>query len=296
MNKLNKFQATITLSLLAAIVLCGATGEPTKWAGTGGGWFVGPLRVDGAQTQTGNAAFGGTVAVTGTSTFTGRTTHNGGATIAGTLLFSTDNTRDIGASGATRARDLFLGRNADIAGTLAVTGAQTFTGASNHAAVINADSAGTGLAVDNNATIGGTIAVTGASTLTGAVSCAAAGTGLAVTNNATVGGTLNVTGATQQTGALTIGSGGASIAKVLRGSASLNFGSIATLSSADLTITVTGAVAGDVVDLGSPATLDAGIVPYAFVTSANTVTVRASNITVGSIDPADSTFKVVIVQ
>ncbi len=48
-----------------------------------------------------------------------------GGTLTGNLLFSTDNTRDIGASGATRPRDFFLGRNALIGGTLGVTGAIT---------------------------------------------------------------------------------------------------------------------------------------------------------------------------
>ncbi len=45
-----------------------------------------------------------------------------GGTLTGNLLFSTDNTRDIGASGATRPRDFFLGRNALVGGTLGVTG------------------------------------------------------------------------------------------------------------------------------------------------------------------------------
>jgi len=41
-----------------------------------------------------------------------------GGTLTGNLLFSTDNTRDIGASGATRPRDLFLGRNAVVGGNV----------------------------------------------------------------------------------------------------------------------------------------------------------------------------------
>lgn len=40
-----------------------------------------------------------------------------GGTLTGNLLFSTDNTRDIGASGATRPRDLWLGRNLSVSGT-----------------------------------------------------------------------------------------------------------------------------------------------------------------------------------
>jgi len=41
------------------------------------------------------------------------------------LLFSADNTYDIGAAGATRPRDLFVGRNVDIDGTLDVAGVST---------------------------------------------------------------------------------------------------------------------------------------------------------------------------
>lgn len=54
-------------------------------------------------------------------------TITGNLTMTGHLLFSADNTYDIGASGATRPRDLFLGRNATIGGTLGVTGAATFS-------------------------------------------------------------------------------------------------------------------------------------------------------------------------
>lgn len=49
-------------------------------------------------------------------------------TLNGPLLFTADNAQDIGASGATRPRDLFLGRNASIGGTLAVTSTSAFTG------------------------------------------------------------------------------------------------------------------------------------------------------------------------
>src|SRR5579863_8388156 len=51
-----------------------------------------------------------------------------GCTLTGNLLFSLDNAHDIGASGATRPRDFFLGRNALIGGTLGVTGHTTFEG------------------------------------------------------------------------------------------------------------------------------------------------------------------------
>ena len=89
---------------------------------------------------------------------------------------------------------------------------------------------------------------------------------------------------------------GATVNTVLTGSAALDFASIATLASADLTITVTGAVVGDEVALGLPAAPTAGIVFNAFVSSANTVTVRAHNYTGGSIDPASATYSARVFQ
>lgn len=73
--------------------------------------------ISGAWTFTGNMTLQGNLAVgnavTDTVTFT--------ATITSHLLF-TDATYDIGASGATRPRDLFLSRNAVVGGTLSVAG------------------------------------------------------------------------------------------------------------------------------------------------------------------------------
>lgn len=65
--------------------------------------------------------------ITVTHTFTARQSLTGGATLGSTLLFSADNTHDIGASGATRPRDFYLGRNAVVGGTLGVTGLITAT-------------------------------------------------------------------------------------------------------------------------------------------------------------------------
>jgi hypothetical protein len=90
-----------------------------------------------------NAAIGGTLGVTGATTFSstvllaadpstalqaatkqyadGKLPLVGG-TLTGNLLFSADNTYDIGASGATRPRDLFLGRNVTLGGSLTLSG------------------------------------------------------------------------------------------------------------------------------------------------------------------------------
>lgn len=78
----------------------------------------------GNVTVTTNATVGGTLGVTGAVTHSSTTTLTGA--ITSNLIF-TDATYDIGASGATRPRDLFLSRNAVVGGTLAVTGVATFS-------------------------------------------------------------------------------------------------------------------------------------------------------------------------
>lgn len=76
--------------------------------------------------------------------------------------------------------------------------------------------------------------------------------------------------------------------------ATLDFASIATTASADLTITLPGAAVGDTVALGLPAAPQAGLVFIAFVSAANTVTVRAMNITAGALDAASASYTVSI--
>ena len=83
----------------------------------------------------------------------------------------------------------------------------------------------------------------------------------------------------------------------LTGSATLNFPSTTTLLSADLTITVTGAADGDVVSLGVPnAAVNANTSYSAWVSAANTVTVRFNNYSSGTVDPASASFKVFVTK
>jgi len=85
-------------------------------------------------TVTNNVSIGGTLTLTGGLTLNGNVTIGDSAsdtltvnsTITSNLIF-TDNTYDIGASGATRPRDLHLSRNALMGGTLGVTGLLTAT-------------------------------------------------------------------------------------------------------------------------------------------------------------------------
>lgn len=98
------------------------------------------------------------------------------------------------------------------------------------------------------------------------------------------------------TGAVSIGAG-TPIKKVLSATATLDFPSTATLTDSDLTITVTGAALNDPVILGAPngSTLAGGDYS-AWVSAADTVKVRFSNHSSGSLDPASGTFRASILQ
>jgi hypothetical protein len=96
-------------------------------------------------------------------------------------------------------------------------------------------------------------------------------------------------------GTLQVG-GGTAVANILSATATLDFGSIGSNATETLTITVTGAVAGDSVFLGCPAGLDAGLVFCASVTAADTVTVRMHNSTGGAVDPASATFRATVIR
>ena len=79
--------------------------------------------------------------------------------------------------------------------------------------------------------------------------------------------------------------------------ANLNFPNTAASTSNDLTVTVTGASPGDVVALGIPnAAVSANSTYTAWVSAANTVTIRFNNYSGGSIDPAAGTFRVSVLK
>lgn len=92
------------------------------------------------------------------------------------------------------------------------------------------------------------------------------------------------------------GTGTAAITKILTGQAALDFPSIAAASQATLNITVNGAAVNDEVIMGLPAAPAAGIVFNAFVSAANTVTIRATNVTAAAVDPASATYSVIVLS
>jgi len=89
---------------------------------------------------------------------------------------------------------------------------------------------------------------------------------------------------------------GLTVTNVLGASATLDFASIAAAASADLTITIAGAAVNNAVTLGLPAAPTAGLVFQGFVSAADTVTVRATNITAGAVDAASATYSAVVTQ
>lgn len=100
-------------------------------------------------------------------------------------------------------------------------------------------------------------------------------------------GGADVTGAVQAKTSLAVGSGTA-LTKIVKGSISVNPPSIATLAAAVVTLTITGAVAGDVVVI-NPGTVGftAGIcLSSPFVSAADTVKVTVINMTAGTLDEA----------
>lgn len=83
------------------------------------------------------------------------------------LLWGTDNAQDLGASGANRPRDFFLGRNALIGGTLGVTGVTTLTGGLNTPLTVPNGGSGVATLAAHGVVIGnaaGAVAVTGTGT------------------------------------------------------------------------------------------------------------------------------------
>ncbi len=110
-----------------------------------------------------------------------------------------------------------------------------------------------------------------------------------------VSGGAGIAGRTS-TGSLSVSTYGTACDGLWSATATLDFGSIAAAGQADLTITVTGASVGDSVQLGLPAAPTAGLVFNAFVSAANTVTIRATNITAAAIDPASATYRATVMS
>jgi hypothetical protein len=92
-------------------------------------------------------------------------------------------------------------------------------------------------------------------------------------------------------------SGWQQVANEIFASATLDFPNTLAQTSSDLTITLTGAVDGDAVVLGVPnAAVNGNSNYFAWISAANTITVRFNNYSSLAINPASATFKVTIIK
>jgi len=103
--------------------------------------------------------------------------------------------------------------------------------------------------------------------------------------------------------AITEGGTGASTASAARtnlgfitATATLDFPSISSNHSEELTMTVTGAATGDVVILGAPSAIESGLTWCGYVSAADTVTVRLHNSSGDSVNPASATWKATVIN
>lgn len=116
-------------------------------------------------------------------------------------------------------------------------------------------------------------------------------------------GTLNATGElTAPEGAiddLTVATSltiGAVLSRILTNTASLAVPTLAAGASSDVTMTVTGAVAGDIAIVNPQVDLPDGLVLRPYVSGANTVTINFTNASTGSISGSSYSFKAVLLR
>ena len=90
---------------------------------------------------------------------------------------------------------------------------------------------------------------------------------------------------------------GATVTAILKATSTIDFASISANTTTDSTgITVTGAAVGDPVVVSPPAAIESGIVVTGYVSAANTVKVRAANVTASPINPASGSFSIVVIK
>lgn len=223
----------------------------------------------------------------------GATTPTTGVFTVLTTTGATTNTID---SNATNARILTIGSVAQSGGNLPYVSIKTNTSFADFALNIENTNSTSGQGLGLRIIAGSTasdLPLFVKDRTNGSTLFSVAGNGNVATN-----GNLTVSGTGAQavggTGATLSIAGTSAIKGVRTATATLDFASIGAAASADLTVTVTGAAANDAVALGLPTAPTAGIIFQTFVSAADTVTVRATNITAGAVDPASATYRVTV--
>lgn len=98
---------------------------------------------------------------------------------------------------------------------------------------------------------------------------------------------------------LTVATGivlGATVSKILTATATIAIPTLAAGASSDVTMTVTGAVVGDVAIVNPQADLPDGLMFRPYVSGSNTVTMNATNGSAASIPGASYSFKAVLLR
>lgn len=86
------------------------------------------------------------------------------------------------------------------------------------------------------------------------------------------------------------------IMKGYTNTAVLDYPNITVNNSSDLTVTVTGAAVGDVCNCSPNGAIETGIVWNCFVSAANTVTIRVSNVRNSNVNPSSRSWKVNVIK
>lgn len=190
--------------------------------------------------------------------------------VSGHLTTVTDNVYDIGASGASRPRNLYIAGSESVGGNSSIIGNLLVQGS--FGIGTNSVSASKFQVVAGNAS---------------GINVFQFGT----TNKPSlyVGDTNGIL--TLSGGGIIVGGGTATLTNTLYASATLDFPSTLAQTDSDLPITVTGAASGDIVSLGAPTVPLTGSTYTAFASN-DTVFVRFSVYGLAAKDPASGTFRI----
>ena len=116
---------------------------------------------------------------------------------------------------------------------------------------------------------------------------------------------VDLAAAAEVTGIVPVANGGTGVATIaaaqialgiLTITAVIDFPSLIAGASSGSSVTFTGAVLGDAVFLGLPSNNSTGLVYQAYVSAADTVIVRATNASTGTVDAPSGTFRIVIIR
>ena len=113
----------------------------------------------------------------------------------------------------------------------------------------------------------------------------------------TASSTAQITGLLTATAGLKPGTSSVKLTQVYSGTVAVDPGSLTTLTSTDVSVTITGAATGDIVIVNPPSTLESTLAcGGAYVSAADTVKIRVSNVSSGTVDGASLTWSYAILR